>query len=300
MSDEQAALARLLLTTIRTGGGLLEVRALARGHAICHWYDDPRQAVEHAGAADPRFDLYVGAVPRAKRASDRKALADTGHFVWADCDTHQATAALLEFPVPPTFLIESGGLTATGTPRLHGWWLLRRCAALTAIEYVNTRLAIAFGSDAAVTDATRILRFPGTVNTKTGRMASVLDVADDVDPPALCDHLPALTPSLYRRRQRRDSDGRKADTPLRGIPATEYVPALAGVEVGHNGKALCPFHEERTPSLHVYGGDRGWCCFGCGAGGDVYTFAALAWNLDGRRDFPAIHRRLLDELGVAG
>jgi hypothetical protein len=294
VSAEQAALARLLLTTIRTGGGLLEVRALARGHAICHWYDDPRRAVGHAGAADPRFDLYVGAVPRAKRGSDRKALTDTGHYVWADCDTDQATAALLDFPVPPTFLIESGGLTATGTPRLHGWWLLRRRAAIAAIEHVNTRLAIALGSDAAVTDATRILRLPGTVNTKTGRPASVLDVTDDVDPPALCDHLPALPFS----RQRRGSE-RRADTPLRGIPATEYVPALADVEVGRNGKARCPFHEERTPSLHVYSGDRGWCCFGCGAGGDVYTFAALAWNLDGRRDFPVIHRRLLNELGVA-
>jgi hypothetical protein len=33
-----------------------------------------------------------------------------------------------------------------------------------------------------------------------------------------------------------------------------------------NGKTLCPFHEERTPSFHVFP-DR-YHCFGCGVGGD--------------------------------
>jgi hypothetical protein len=33
-----------------------------------------------------------------------------------------------------------------------------------------------------------------------------------------------------------------------------------------NGKALCPFHQERTPSFHVF--PDGYHCFGCGARGD--------------------------------
>jgi DNA primase len=33
-----------------------------------------------------------------------------------------------------------------------------------------------------------------------------------------------------------------------------------------NGKALCPFHKERTPSFHVF--PDGYHCFGCGARGD--------------------------------
>lgn len=42
-----------------------------------------------------------------------------------------------------------------------------------------------------------------------------------------------------------------------------------GIEVNRAGFARCPFHNEKTPSMKVYRGDRGWHCFGCGKGGDV-------------------------------
>ena len=45
-----------------------------------------------------------------------------------------------------------------------------------------------------------------------------------------------------------------------------------GIPVNARGFALCPFHGEKTPSLRVYDGDRGFHCFGCGAGGDVIDF----------------------------
>ncbi len=41
---------------------------------------------------------------------------------------------------------------------------------------------------------------------------------------------------------------------------------------GKNYKALCPFHQEKTPSFFVNPEKGLWHCFGCGAGGDVIDF----------------------------
>ena len=41
---------------------------------------------------------------------------------------------------------------------------------------------------------------------------------------------------------------------------------------GASFKALCPFHEERSPSFIVHKGDAHYHCFGCGAHGDAIAF----------------------------
>lgn len=41
---------------------------------------------------------------------------------------------------------------------------------------------------------------------------------------------------------------------------------------GSSYKALCPFHDEKTPSFIVHKGDTHYHCFGCGAHGDAIAF----------------------------
>ena len=62
---------------------------------------------------------------------------------------------------------------------------------------------------------------------------------------------------------------------------------------GGSLKGLCPFHDEKSPSFNVRP-DRGWHCFGCGEGGDVFSFLM---KIDGLGFSEAVER-LADKVGV--
>lgn len=64
---------------------------------------------------------------------------------------------------------------------------------------------------------------------------------------------------------------------------------------GSTYKALCPFHEEKTPSFHVQAGDDAYHCFGCGAHGDAIAF--LMNHL--KMNFVDAVEYLADRFGVA-
>lgn len=57
-------------------------------------------------------------------------------------------------------------------------------------------------------------------------------------------------------------------------------------------KGLCPFHQERTPSFTVDPGSGYYHCFGCNAGGDVYTFLEQIEGLTFVESVEAVARRV--------
>lgn len=63
---------------------------------------------------------------------------------------------------------------------------------------------------------------------------------------------------------------------------------------GSSFRALCPFHQERTPSFHVNPARQSFHCFGCGAGGSVFRFVMNYENVD----FPTAAKRLADRAGI--
>ena len=52
---------------------------------------------------------------------------------------------------------------------------------------------------------------------------------------------------------------------------------------------LCPFHNEKSPSFSVSRQKQMYYCFGCGAGGNVYTFLCEFESTPYSRPTPTIH-----------
>ncbi|NPA91258.1 MAG: DNA primase [Chloroflexi bacterium] len=71
-----------------------------------------------------------------------------------------------------------------------------------------------------------------------------------------------------------------------------YIPLKRS---GKNYKALCPFHEEKTPSFVVFPETQTWHCFGaCGTGGDVFSFVMKKEGVD----FLGALRLLAERAGI--
>ncbi len=79
------------------------------------------------------------------------------------------------------------------------------------------------------------------------------------------------------------------------LPVIEVIGETVVLKrAGSAYKGLCPFHGEKTPSFVVTPDRDTWHCFGCGLGGDIFTFLMQRDGLDFREALT----RLADRAGV--
>lgn len=93
--------------------------------------------------------------------------------------------------------------------------------------------------------------------------------------------------------------GRDSETKTEQIrQASDIVEVISSYvtlkRAGRNFKALCPFHNEKTPSFNVVPDKQIFKCFGCLAGGDVFKFIQLRENVG----FPEAREILASRAGI--
>jgi len=73
---------------------------------------------------------------------------------------------------------------------------------------------------------------------------------------------------------------------------SHYLPLR---KAGKNYKALCPFHQEKTPSFMVSSEKQLFHCFGCAAGGNVFNFV-MKWE---KISFPEAVKMIGEKVGIS-
>lgn len=238
-------------------------------------------------------DVYAGCAPRGRRFGGADAV-ERVWMLWADLDGPDALERLAAFEPWPSIVVRSGSPGCA-----HAWWVLNQALSPAHARVALRRLAHHLDGDMAAAEPARILRLPGTLNFKSTPPSSVTCTRLELDSytaRAIVGGLP--DPPERRAPAPAAATPRPADhDALLTIPASEYVPLLTGHQVGRDGKAICPLHDERTPSLHAYPDDQGWWCYGCQRGGTIIDLGAAIYGIAPRgRGYHDIRRRLASDL----
>ena len=89
-------------------------------------------------------------------------------------------------------------------------------------------------------------------------------------------HLMRLRRQLTVAQDRKPKNGAITDERIQRALAVSLVDiAMQRMKLRKNGKTfvgLCPFHNEKTPSFHIYPIKNNFYCYGCQKGGNIINF----------------------------
>jgi DNA primase len=81
---------------------------------------------------------------------------------------------------------------------------------------------------------------------------------------------------------------------IRSSVTMAQLASMYGYTVNRSGMMRCPFHGDTHPSMKIYDGSRGFYCFVCNAGGDIYDFVMRHDGLE----FPKAVERVAEMFGI--
>ena len=79
---------------------------------------------------------------------------------------------------------------------------------------------------------------------------------------------------------------------VKGNVTTRQAAEMYGIRVNRNGMAVCPFHNDKNPSMKV---DMRFHCFACQADGDAVDFVSRLYGLPCKE----AAMRLADDFGIS-
>ena len=79
---------------------------------------------------------------------------------------------------------------------------------------------------------------------------------------------------------------------VKGNVTTRQAAEMYGIRVRRNGMAVCPFHQDKNPSMKL---DKRFHCFGCGADGDAVDFVSRLFGLPSKE----AAMKLADDFGIS-
>lgn len=82
---------------------------------------------------------------------------------------------------------------------------------------------------------------------------------------------------------------------VRASVSMRDLAGMYGYKPNRTGKIICPFHDDKDPSMQLYKGDRGYYCFVCKEGGSIFNFVM---KHDGLEFEPAV-RHIAELFGIA-